>query len=307
MKNFINKIINWIKGNKLTTVLILVVLYLFMGRRGSPVLLTGVSRNMGMGVSEMALDSVSSGSFKAARVPSYEAAPQPGITDRKVITRSAMSLQVKDVREVMDNIKLKVRELEGYVVDTNVTTPEFGEEGSIVIRIPANDLDDTLAYFRELSIKVVSENISGSDITDEYMDVEKRIDRLENTKARFEEILDKAEKVEDILRVQREIFNLQDQIDNYKGQLKYMEGASSTTLIRIYLSTDELGLPYAPSQAWRPAVVFKQASRSLLLNLVKVGNAAIWGLVYLPIIALAAFVYILVKRVRAKKIASSQN
>jgi len=113
--------------------------------------------------------------------------------------------------------------------------------------------------------------------------------------------------IEDILTVQREIFNLQDQIDMYKGQLFYMDGASSTTLIRIYMSTDELGLPYTPAQAWRPQAVFKQATRSLLLNLIKIGNMAIWLAVYIPLIAILWLIFILVKRVLAKRKPSSQK
>jgi hypothetical protein len=309
MKNLFNKIINWIKENKVTSILILVILFLlFRGNRSSPTFLRskGMYLQENMGVDSVSLSVNSYG--KASGVsPSYEVAPRADITDRKVITTSSMSLQVKSVRETMNSIKTKVRGMGGYVVDTSVTTPEFGEEGSVAVRIPAENLDETLEYFRSLSIKVVSENISGYDITDEYVDIEERLGRLESTKETFESILDEAETVEEILKVQREIFNIQDQIDYYKGQLNYMEGASSTTLIRIYLSTDELGLPYTPAQTWRPKVIFKQATRSLLLNLIKVGNAAIWLVVYLPVIALVLVVYILIKKVVAKKKTSSQN
>ena len=309
MKDLIRRLFEWIRNNKITAILLAVVIFLLLPKRR--MLLQNAVHLDSMGYDSIATVT-SKESFGGSRnmgMPSsdFEVAPRPGITDRKVITRSSMSLQVKSVREAMGNIKQKVSALGGYVIETNVTTPEFGEDGSIVIRIPADSLDGALTYFRDLSVKVVSENISGTDITDEYIDIEERINRLEKTKTRFEEILEKAEKIEDILRVQREIFNLQDQIDRYKGQLNYMEGASSTTLIRIYLSTDELGLPYAPSQAWRPEVVFKQATRSLLLNLIKIGNAAIWVAVYIPFIAFFGLVYILVKKVVVKKIPPSQN
>lgn len=254
-----------------------------------------------------AAESVSSfGRVGGMPPPTSNVAPRPDVTDRKVITRSSMSLQVKSVREAMETIKEKTKELGGYVVETDLTTPEFGEDGSIVVRVPADTLDSTLEYFRGLAVKVVSENISGDDITDQYIDIEERIDRLEKTKARLEEIMDSAETVEEILQVQRQIFGVQDQIDRYKGQLQYMDGASSTTLIRIYLSTDELGLPYAPSQAWRPQVVFKQATRSLLLVLIKIGNGAIKLAVFSPLIAVAVLVLVLIKKAIFKKNPPSQ-
>lgn len=307
MKKFFGKIFSWIKENPVTTILLVVVIYLLLPKRQRFFQeMNMVSSGRGGGF-DMTTESLSMGKSIGIPAPTYDAAPRPDVADRKVITSSSMSLQVKNVRNSIENIKSKVSELGGYVVETNVTTPEFGEDGSIVVRVPADSLDSTLEYFRELAVKVVSENISGTDITDEYIDIEERIDRLEKTKTRFEEILDEAQEVEDILNVQRQIFNIQDQIDSYKGRLQYMEGASDTTLIRVYLSTDELGLPYAPSQAWRPAVVFKQATRSLLLNMVKLGNAAIWVAVYAPTIAAAAVIYFLVRKIAKSKKPSSQK
>jgi hypothetical protein len=316
MRDFANKIFNWVKENKLTAALTVIVLYFLFYRR--PVLLpqllgSSPMRKANVGVSTMeSLDIAApmaemSYGRGGGYYPSPNVAPRPDVEDRMVITNSSMSLQVKSVRDAMDSIKMKTRDLGGYVVDTSVTTPEFGESGNMVVRVPSDSLDSTLEYFRNLAVKVVSENISGTDITDQYIDIQERIDRLEATKARFEQILNEAETVEEILKVQREIFNLQDQIDNYKGRLAYMEGASSTTLIRIYLSTDELGLPYTPSQAWRPQVVFKQATRSMLMTLIEIGNAAIWIAVYLPLIAAAVIVFILIKRVIKRKNQSSQN
>ncbi len=318
MKNYLNKVISWIKANKLLAFLIVVVLYLLLPRRTLlPQLLTSKSRNYGAGGIDYAgapgMDLAVPGSLgglgssRGGVVPSYEAAPRPDVTDRKVITKSSMSLQVKDVRAVMEGIKKMTRSLGGYVVETDVTTPEFGESGSMVVRVPSKTLDSTLEYFRGLAVKVVSENISGNDITDQYIDIEERITRLEATKTRLDEIMAKAVTVEEILQVQRQIFSIQDQVDNYKGRLQYMDGASSTTLIRVYLSTDELGLPYTPTQAWKPQAVFKQATRSMLLNLIGIGNAAIWIAVYLPLIATGWLVFILIKKVVFKKKTPSQE
>ena len=177
MKDLIRRLFEWIRNNKITAILLAVVIFLLLPKRR--MLLQNAVHLDSMGYDSIATVT-SKESFGGSRnmgMPSsdFEVAPRPGITDRKVITRSSMSLQVKSVREAMGNIKQKVSALGGYVIETNVTTPEFGEDGSIVIRIPADSLDGALTYFRDLSVKVVSENISGTDITDEYIDIEERI------------------------------------------------------------------------------------------------------------------------------------
>ena len=76
----------------------------------------------------------------------------------------------------------------------------------------------------------------------------------------------------------------QSQIDNLKGQQKYFEQSAKLSKITIYLSTDELALPYAPTNEWRPAVIFKEAVRSLLGTIRSIGSLIIWAGVYIPIL-----------------------
>jgi len=161
-------------------------------------------------------------------------------------------------------------------------------------------MKEALDSIRGLAVKVISENLSGQDVTDQFVDNEARLATLEKTKTIFEDMLVKAVRIEDILRVQQEIINLQSQIDSLKGQQNYLEQNAKLARITIYLSTDELALPYSPSETWRPAVIFKQAARSLIANLRKIGSAIIWLTVY-SLFWLPALILILFLKKRFKK------
>lgn len=287
----LSRTISWIKSNKLASVLALILIYLFI--KNSP------KNRLSSGISYPTAD-YSMGSAKSiAPLVSREAvAPQMDITERKVITNSYISIQVKNVTQTIKDIQDKVSDLRGYVVNKNIQRPEQGEDGTMVVRVPTAVLDEMLTFVRQKGIKVVSENISGTDITDQYVDIQTRLERLEKTKRKFEDILDRAQSVDDILRVQNEILNIQGQIDSYKGQLKYMEGSSETSLITINLSTDELSLPYTPVKSWRPSLIFKEAVRSLLVTFQKIGTLAIWVVVFTPIIVPTYFIYRYIKNKR---------
>jgi hypothetical protein len=144
---------------------------------------------------------------------------------------------------------------------------------------------------------VVDENVSGRDVTDQYVDLEARLTTLNKTKAKFEEILDRATQVQDLLNVQRELINLQSQIDSIKGQQQYLSQSAKLSKVTVYLSTDEFALPYSPGQPWRPNVVFKLAVRSLVSTLRGAGTAAIWIGVYSPIWApILAVIWVIKKK-----------
>ncbi|MFV1917710.1 MAG: DUF4349 domain-containing protein [Patescibacteria group bacterium] len=308
------RVIEWIKIHKLVTVLGIVVVYLLL--RDSLVRPLSLSRQAqrtappgssfggvagtspggpianlrpgaGLEVSEL--------SFKedvASSVPAGE---------RLVITNSNISLLVEDVRQVGDRIVDYAVSQGGFMVSTSYNRPTESPFATITVRVPSAKFDEGMDFFRSLAIKVTNENLVGTDVTEEFVDIEARIATLEKTKAKFEEILEKAEKVDEILRVQREIINMQTQIDVLKGRRGALEKNAELSKITVYLSTDELALPYTPDKTFRPGVVFKLAVRGLLNALRIIGSAAIWVGVYSVVWLPALIIIFAYRRWRKKK------
>jgi len=221
--------------------------------------------------------------------------------DRKIITNSNFSLLVRNVTESVDKINSKVTQVSGFVIDSNIRREETYESANLTLRIPSDKVDEISAYLRSVSVKVVSENVSGNDITDQYVDIEGRIRELQAVKAKLEQIMGSAAGSDEMLRVFRQINDLNSQIDSYKGRLTYLDRASSTSRLTVALSTDEFSLPYSPAQPWRPEVVLKSAVRSLLTTLQSIGTFIIWIGVYIPLIALIVLVYLIVKNIFQKR------
>lgn len=204
--------------------------------------------------------------------------------NRLVITDTSLSLHVKDVSQSINSIQQETQKLGGFLVNSHLSKPEFAASGNITVRIPSDKLPQALEVFRTLAVKVVSESVVGTDVTDQYEDIGARLEVLYKTKTKFESIMDQAVKVTDLLEVQRELISLQSQIDSLIGQQEYYKKSANLSKVVIYLSTDDLSLPYAPTGQWRPLVVFKTAIRSLLTTLRGLGNLTIWLAVYSVII-----------------------
>jgi len=298
-----SSLVNWLKNNKLTAFLILIIAYLLLKNRLTPLQYSlpssyqkadyGYALNFKPGLG-------GAGEIASNIIPPPQAAPPTAeVKNRLVIKESYLSLLVDNVVSAQKQIIKKAQDLGGYMVNTNLENPQEAATATVIVRIPSIKLDEALDYFRALSVKVISENLQGQDVTDQYVDNEARLATLLKTKAKFEEIMEKATAIQDILNVQREIINLQSQIDALKGQQQYYEKSAQMAKITIYLSTDELSLPYAPSEAWRPPVIFKQAVRSLIGNLRKLGTALIWLAVYSVIwLPLGIIVFVLYRKKR---------
>lgn len=304
------RIFSWIKNNKLASVLLAILLYFFIRNfLGIAPALLGRSLKQDTSYS---VGSLSSPSLGISEGVSRSISPQIGIPpiggnippsesqDRLVVQETNLSLLVEDVRSVTDSIIDYVSDQGGYMVSSSINQPEEAAFGTVVVRVPGDRLRESMDYFRSLSIKVSSENISGRDVTDEYEDIEAGLATLETTKSRFEEIMRQASEIDDILRVQRELISLQRKIDNLKGRQLYLEQTAKLAKVTIHLSTDEIALPYTPSETFRPNVVFKLAWRSLVRSLRKLATAFIWIAVYSIIWVPVLIVFLLIKRWKAR-------
>lgn len=289
------RVLNWVKQNKLAILLLVVILILLFRNNGvTPLQFTSQLRTADIGSSKL-MGIPESGVYNSSEsyLPPSPVAPSDS-TNRLVIQNSDLSLLVKNVKESAQKITDYAKETGGFMISTSLNNPNEQGTANVVIRVPSRKFKEVLQYLEGLSVKVVYENLYGEDVTDQYTDINARLQTLNTTKAKFEEILVKATEIQDILNVQREIINLQSQIDSLKGQQLYLEKSSELAKITIYLATDELELPYAPKETWRPEVIFKTAVRSLVQNLRDFASLVIWvavyGLIWIPLLIIGIIV-----------------
>jgi len=285
------KLTDWIKNNKLAAFLLLLVGFLLLKNRSLiPLKQQLASQSVGLQTEGVALPATDLKSQGFSVAP--DAAPQPEIKDRLVVEESNISLVVDNVRQKVDKILDEVGKKNGYMVSSSLSQPQETPYAHLVVRVPTKELRPTLELLRGLSIKVTSENLVGTDVTDQYTDLETRLTTLNKTKLKFEEIMTKAFSVNEIMEVQRQLIYLQDQIDRIKGQQKYLEKTAENAKLTIYLASDEWALPYSPQEStFRPKVIFKQAVRSLVTALRGLAKLAIWVIVFSIIWLPALLIY----------------
>ena len=260
----------------------------------------------GMYAPMMADDAVV-GSISQERYGGGEVAPTDS-AERLVVQTSEMSVQVENVVEISDQLVEYAKGAGGFMVSSSLSRPEEAASATLVIRVPQEKLKETLEFVRGKAVKVVAENLWGTDVTDQYEDIEAKLETYFATKTKLEEILAKAVEVKDILAVQSELINLQSRIDRLKGQQQYLEKTAALSKITIYLDTDEFALPYAPSETWRPGVIFKLAVRSLVGTLRGLGETVIWVAVYAPVwLPVLAVIWFIRRRNKKKVLLASKT
>lgn len=174
-----------------------------------------------------------------------EAAEKEGMTDeRKVIHQAQLELKVKNLEKAQMKIENKAAEYGGYVVESNVyREDEELVEGTITVRVPEAHFQDFLTDSEGEASEVVGRNVTGQDVTEQYVDLKARLKSKRAVEERLLAFMKDAEKTEDLLKISSDLAVVQEEIEQLTGQMKYLENQASYSTVTITLSQDRIVVP----------------------------------------------------------------
>lgn len=221
--------------------------------------------------------------------------PEPQGENRLLIRNVNISLQVTQINPTMDKIVQLASQSGGYVVNSRITqnnSPDTFDTAQISIRVPAEKLQPTLMQLKSLAKRVTDEEVSGEDITKQYVDLESQLKNLSTSKIQLEKIMGSAQKTQDVLSVYQQLSNIQGQIDLIEGQIKYYKESIAFSLITIQLHQVAVIEDSDRSPFARTA---KQAYHDLLNQLQAMTHGLITFFIYLlPLLLLWLALFFLV-------------
>lgn len=232
---------------------------------------------------------------EGSSLPSYsEQEGQEQSLERMVIKNADLSIVVETPSAVMDEISQMASDMGGYVVSSNLSQvrTERGVEvpqARITIRVPSERLNEALENIKSGAGRVLSENVSGEDVTREYTDLESRLRHLQNAEKQLTRIMEEAEETEDVLSVYNRLVDVQEEIEMVKGQMQYYEQSAALSAISVTIQANEAVQPLEIG-GWQPVGVAKDALQALINTLQFLGDIAIWlGLFVIPLLLLLYF------------------
>ena len=165
-------------------------------------------------------------------------------TANKIIYRSDISLETKDFDKTIQSIEDKVREVEGYIESASIRGKGYKENDPkyayFVIRVPKEDFQ-YIQKAAESWGNIVSINTSSENVTEQYYDTQARLETLNIQEERILELLKKADKIEDIITLERELQNIRYQIESHTTTIRKLDALVDYSSITINVrEVDEL-------------------------------------------------------------------
>lgn len=153
---------------------------------------------------------------------------------QKLIHTAYLELKVEEVIRAEERVQAIATQAAGYVSEVNTYQRPDGKNLRMVIRIPAEELNEVINGLLELG-EVETRNISIQDITESYYDLDSRLNTKLEQEQRYLEILAQAERVEEVLQVERELERIRVEIESLQGRKRYMDDQVAMSTVTLNL------------------------------------------------------------------------
>jgi len=225
-------------------------------------------------------------------------------TNRKIIKNADVRLLVKDPNNAVNGATQVVADLGGYIVSSRVWYQDyFGNNlmyATITMGVPVDEFEHALNRLRDLSIKVLDESATGEDVTDQYVDLQSQLTNLEATRARIQDFLKDAKTVDEALRINQQLSDIENQIEQIKGRMNYLTDRSAFSTITANFEPElpiltptptptiaptNTPRPTATLVPWKPGETFGQAQQTVTIAYRGIFDFLIWlFVVVLPLL-----------------------
>lgn len=154
-------------------------------------------------------------------------------TPRYVIRTGSLELTVSDTHETVEQVEQMTASSDGIVSESNVFEFRDGQYAAeLTLRIPETRFDSFIARLQDLG-EMANVHKNSEDVTLPYLDMEARIKNLKAEETRLREILTEAKTVEEILRVEQELFRVRGEVEAMTTEFTYLQDQVAFSTIRL--------------------------------------------------------------------------
>jgi len=159
----------------------------------------------------------------------------------KIIKNGNMEFDVSHLEEAKDKVDSILIKHKGYYENEKYNAHGYQTSYSLILRMPSAHFDPLIDFLESGIGDLKIKNITADDVTEEYLDLNIRLDNQLAYLAKYKDILDKTATVKEILEVQDKIRRIEVEIESKKGRIRFLDDQASFST--LHLEINELIAP----------------------------------------------------------------
>lgn len=151
--------------------------------------------------------------------------------NRQIIRKASLILHAKDFKSIDASLRGLVRQHGGWVAAEQQTQSDERLQNVIEIKVPVAAFDALLAGMAALPVQVEERKVESEDVTNAIVDTKGRVEAKKLLRARYAELMQRAQKMDDVLQVQQQIDAITEELESAAYNVQHMQSAAAYSSI----------------------------------------------------------------------------
>ncbi|MCH8988453.1 MAG: DUF4349 domain-containing protein [Chloroflexi bacterium] len=164
---------------------------------------------------------------------------------RQVISQGSMSVEVPDVPTAAARVRAIAEGAGGFVEQLSSFGVGESQESTLTVRVPQAEFFSVFEQIKALG-EVQNENAGSEDVTERFIDLEARLKGAQREELSLLSLLDRAEKISEILIIEQELTRVRTELERLQGQLNFLERRVDLASITVFLTPPQKDNGQAP-------------------------------------------------------------
>jgi len=213
--------------------------------------------------------------------------------ERALILTATVAMRASDPWAVSEKAQQIATALGGDIMGLNQSGTKDDRTANLVLRVPSDRFNEALRQLRGLDAEVTSSSVDGKDVTDQFVDLKARLAAKQSEEQRYLALLVRADKVDDILKIDQALGSVRTQVEQLTGQINSISSRTKFSTISVSITPVGPIVTTDPKPAWDPSRTIAAALAALALVFRGVADLAIWLLIFgwIPLVILGGILF----------------
>jgi hypothetical protein len=152
---------------------------------------------------------------------------------KKKIKTASLNMEVKEYKDFAVGLREVINKSGGYIAKEEQSQSAYKMENTVEIKIPVDQFDQVVNSLASLAFKLNERKIESEDVTAAVVDTRSRLESKKQVRLKYLDLLKQAKNMSEILQVQKEIDDIQEEIEAASGRINYLAHAAALSTIRL--------------------------------------------------------------------------
>jgi len=169
------------------------------------------------------------------------------VNKKKIIKDGRLGIKITELEKAKSRIDTLVKNNGGYYANENFNNTDYEASYNLRVRIPTDKFEKFIAEVESGDGEILYKQVDARDVTDQFIDLETRLETKGNYLARYRELLKQAKSVKEILEIEEKTRGLEEEIESTTGRLKYLGDLVDYSSLDLMISKRK-GFKYTPEE-----------------------------------------------------------